>query len=63
MLRTDAPYLGDFDENKKKFEATFKEPRMDTYADLVFFRLARHRRRIREQGAARTPCGNLPRVR
>ena len=33
----DAPYLGDFDENKKKFEAAFKGPRMDTYADLVFF--------------------------
>jgi len=33
----DAPYLGDFDENKKKFEALFKGPRMDTYADLVFF--------------------------
>ena len=32
-----APYLGDFDENKKKFEAAFKGPRMDTYADLVFF--------------------------
>jgi hypothetical protein len=34
---TDAPYLGDFDEDKKKFEATLKGPRMDTYADLVFF--------------------------
>ena len=33
----DAPYLGDFEENKKKFEAAFKGPRMDTYADLVFF--------------------------
>jgi hypothetical protein len=32
-----APYLGDFKENKKKFEAQFKGPRMDTYADLVFF--------------------------
>ena len=32
----DAPYLGDFDENKKKFEATAKGPRMDTYADVVF---------------------------
>jgi len=32
-----APYLGDFDENKKKFEAAFKGPRMDTYADLIFF--------------------------
>jgi hypothetical protein len=46
MLRTDAPYLGDFDENKKKFEATFKEPRMDTYADLVFL------------GAGPTPAPN-----
>jgi hypothetical protein len=34
---TDAPYLGDFDENKKKFEAMFKGPRMDTYADLIIF--------------------------
>jgi hypothetical protein len=34
---TEAPYLGDFDENKKKFEAMLKGPRMDTYADLVFF--------------------------
>jgi hypothetical protein len=33
----DAPYLGDFEENKKKFESTFKGPRMDTYADLIFF--------------------------
>ena len=33
----DAPYLGNFDEDKKKFEAMFKGPRMDTYADLVFF--------------------------
>lgn len=33
----DAPYYGDFEENKKKFEAMFKGPRMDTYADLVFF--------------------------
>lgn len=32
-----APYLGDFEENKKKFEAQFKGPRMDTYADMVFF--------------------------
>ena len=33
----ESPYLGDFDENKKKFESAFKGPRMDTYADLVFF--------------------------
>lgn len=32
-----APYLGEFKENKKKFEAQFKGPRMDTYADLIFF--------------------------
>jgi len=33
----EAPYLGDFEEDQKKFEAMFKGPRMDTYADLVFF--------------------------
>ncbi len=33
----DSPYLGDFNENKKKYEAQFKGPRMDTYADLIFF--------------------------
>ena len=33
----DAPYLGDFEEDKKKFEALLKGPRMDTYADLVAF--------------------------
>jgi hypothetical protein len=32
-----SPYLGDFDDNKKKYEAMFKGPRMDTYADMVFF--------------------------
>src|SRR5512141_63965 len=32
-----SPYLGDFEENKKKFEAQFKGPRMDTYADMVSF--------------------------
>jgi hypothetical protein len=32
-----APYLGEFDENKKKFEALLKGPRMDTYADLISF--------------------------
>ena len=32
-----APYLGEFKENKKKFEAMFKGPRMDTYADLIYF--------------------------
>lgn len=32
-----APYLGEFDENKNKYKATGKGPRMDTYADLLFF--------------------------
>lgn len=32
-----APYLGDFLEDQKKFEAMLKGPRMDTYADLIFF--------------------------
>jgi hypothetical protein len=32
-----SPYLGDFKADKKKFEAAFKGPRMDTYADLIFF--------------------------
>jgi len=32
-----APYLGDFEQDKKKYEAMFKGPRMDTYADMVFF--------------------------
>ena len=32
-----APYLGEYDENRKKFDAQFKGPRMDTYADLVMF--------------------------
>ena len=33
----DSPYYGDFEENKKKFEAQFKGPRMDTYTNLIFF--------------------------
>lgn len=32
-----APYLGDFKANEKKYMAQFKGPRMDTYADMVFF--------------------------
>lgn len=32
-----APYLGDFEENKDKYKAMSKGPRMDTYADLLFF--------------------------
>ncbi len=33
----DAPYLGDFEQDKKKFEARMKGPRMDAYADMIFF--------------------------
>ena len=33
----ESPNLGDFDEDKKKFEAMFKGPKMDTYADLIYF--------------------------
>ncbi len=33
----ESPYLGDFSENKAKFEADLQGPRMDTYADLIFF--------------------------
>lgn len=32
-----APYLGVFEEDKKKYEAMLKGPRMDTYADLITF--------------------------
>jgi hypothetical protein len=32
-----SPYLGDFKENQKRFEAMFKGPRMDSYADMLFF--------------------------
>ena len=32
-----SPYFGEFDEDKKKFEAKRQGPRMDTYADLIFF--------------------------
>jgi hypothetical protein len=34
---SDAPYLGDFEEDRKRYEADDKGPRMDTYADLAFF--------------------------
>jgi hypothetical protein len=34
---TASPYLGEFDENKDKYEAMSLGPRMDTYADLLFF--------------------------
>lgn len=33
----DAPYLGDFKADKEKFMAAMKGPRMDTYADLLYF--------------------------
>jgi len=33
----DAPYVGDFKANKDKFTAAMKGPRMDTYADLLYF--------------------------
>ncbi|MBI2320007.1 MAG: cytochrome C, partial [Betaproteobacteria bacterium] len=32
-----SPYLGDFEENKAKYQAMSKGTRMDTYADLLFF--------------------------
>ena len=32
-----ALYYGEFKENKKKFKGMMKGPRMDTYADLIFF--------------------------
>jgi hypothetical protein len=32
-----APYRGEFEDNKKKFEALRKGPRMDTYADMIYF--------------------------
>ena len=33
----DAPYLGDFKEKKDEYVANDVGPRMDTYADLIFF--------------------------
>ncbi|MFW5452154.1 cytochrome C [Thioalkalivibrio sulfidiphilus] len=32
-----SPYLGDFEEDKERYERELKGPRMDTYADLIFF--------------------------
>lgn len=32
-----APYVGDFKADKEKFVAAMKGPRMDTYADLLYF--------------------------
>ena len=34
---TGSPYYGDFTEDPKKYEAASKGPRMDSYADLIFF--------------------------
>ena len=34
---SNAPYLGTFEENKKAYEDDDKGPRMDSYADLIFF--------------------------
>ena len=32
-----SPYLGDFEENQKKYKEEMKGPRMDSYAALIFF--------------------------
>jgi hypothetical protein len=32
-----SPYLGEFLENQDKYKKIMKGPRMDTYADLIFF--------------------------
>lgn len=32
-----SPYLGEFLENQDKYKKQVKGPRMDTYADLIFF--------------------------
>lgn len=32
-----SPYYGDFKEDVKKYEAAMKGPRMDTYADTIYF--------------------------
>lgn len=32
-----SPYFGDFMENKDKFTKSLKGPRMDSYADLIYF--------------------------
>ena len=34
---TGSPYLGEFQEDQKKFAAAMKGPRMDSYADLIMF--------------------------
>lgn len=32
-----SPYLGDFEEDKEKYMQMMRGPRMDTYADLIFY--------------------------
>lgn len=32
-----SPYLGEFEENKQKYKEAEEGPRMDSYADLLFF--------------------------
>lgn len=32
-----SPYLGDFEEDKEKYKQMMRGPRMDTYADLIFY--------------------------
>jgi len=32
-----SPYLGDFNENEKMYRQKMQGPRMDTYADLIFY--------------------------
>jgi hypothetical protein len=32
-----SPYLGEFNENKQKYTAMSQGPRMDTYAELLFY--------------------------
>ena len=32
-----SPYFGEFEKEPKKFAAAMKGPRMDSYADLIFF--------------------------
>ena len=34
---SESPYLGEFEANKEKYKEADQGPRMDTYADLLFF--------------------------
>jgi hypothetical protein len=34
---TGSPYLGEFKKDEQKYKAMMKGPRMDTYADLIFY--------------------------